>query len=118
MPRVIRKVVEPLQTVAKPPDKPAVRVFTKAEPCTKLHIWNCFRGPHGFLPVPVVHAQSQIGANAPRNMLNNGYVTVRTIGGQEAYVLTETGDVWLTTKFAAYLRLHPDDAENVQYLPV
>jgi hypothetical protein len=97
--------------------KPEPRVFTKDNPCTKLDIWNCFRGPNGFVAQPVVEAQTFIGANVPRVMEREGRLVKKTIKNTDYYVLTEAGEEWLAEGFARYLKNHPSHASQAVYLP-
>ncbi len=97
--------------------KPEVRVFTKTNPCTKLYIWNAFRGKRGFKRVQIDEAHAVIGVNAPRNMLSNGYATVLDKGNVEYYTLTSKGVEWLTSKFKSYLTNHPNDRQHAVNVP-
>ncbi len=97
--------------------KPEVKVFTRDNPCTKLHIWNCFRGVRGFKKVDVAHAQSIIGVNAPRNMLSKGYATITETAGVEYYQLTKYGTEWLMTGLKSYLKNHPNDVKKAKNTP-
>lgn len=97
--------------------KPEVKKFTRENPCTKLDIWNCFRARRGFKTVPVVEAQSIIGANAPRVMLRNGYIEAGTKKDVDTYTLTDQGKVWLTKGMVAYLKNHPEQRIMANYLP-
>jgi len=97
--------------------KPAVKVFTKENPCNKLIIWNTFRTRRGFKRVEVAVAESQVGHNAPKNMLNNGYVERVTVKNVEYFELTEEGREWLKKGIAGYVKRHPEDATDAVYLP-
>lgn len=97
--------------------KPPPAVFTRQHPCTKLHLWNCFRGRRGFLTVPVVQAQALIGVNAPRVMERAGNLTRVVLRNVDYYRLTPEGEAWLTNGASAYLRNHPSDAPLMQYPP-
>lgn len=96
--------------------KPKPKQFTRANPCTKLHIWNCFRLRGGFISVPVVEAQAQIGIHTPRNMLRRGRM-VETTGEVDVYTLTPEGEQWLLLGIVNYLKRHPSDLEKVKHLP-
>lgn len=94
--------------------KPDVKVFTKDNPCTKVDIWNCFRGPMGFTLIQVDRAHSIIGKNAPRVMLKNGYIERRAGKmGQDLYLMTSKGREWLIQGIASHLRRHPGDAAKM-----
>lgn len=97
--------------------KPSVRVFSKDAPCTKLEIWVCFRGRHGFMLVPVVVAQSQIGANVPRVMEREGRLIRKTVQAVDYYQLTELGEEWLYNGMRSYLKNHPAKVRETPYLP-
>lgn len=98
-----------------------VKVFTRDAPCTKVHLWNCFRGvvAHAlrFVARPVVEAQGEIGKNSAKHMIGKGYLVYRTVGNIDYYVLTAKGEAWLADGLAAHLRRHPDQASSV-LLPV
>lgn len=95
--------------------KPQPRVFTKDRPCTKLEIWEAFRGPNGFVRVPVVEAQAIIGVNVPRVMEREGRLVIETVRGVEYYVLTDEGEGWLLAGFTSYTRNHPHAASKATY---
>lgn len=110
-----RKVVVP--TPEAPVGAPQVKEFTRQNPCTKLHIWNCFRGKRGFARVPVVVAHSIVGVNAPRVMRTNDRITRVTVGEVDYYQLTDDGKEWLTNGMTRYLKNHPEDASRAKNLP-
>ncbi len=97
--------------------KPTVRVFSRGNPCTKIDVWNAFRGRKGFVPTTVVRAQSIIGANVPRVLEREGRMVRETIGGKDMYILTPEGEEWLTRGFRNYLRNHPADLEYANFVP-
>lgn len=97
--------------------KPDVKVFTKDDPCTKLHLWQCFRARRGFRKVELAEAHSQIGVNAPKNMLNRGYAEVVEQRRSEYYQLTDEGKEWLTKGILSYVKRHPEEATEAKYLP-
>ncbi len=96
--------------------KPEVRTFTKESPCTKKDLWQCFRGPAGYRRVLVVVAHSQIGVNAPRVMERNGYLVQEVTAKGDYYALTEDGRVWLEKGIRAYVKNHPSERDDIQYL--
>lgn len=87
--------------------KPAV--FTRESPCTKVHIWNCFRQGGKFVSVPVVHAQSIIGVNTPKYLLREGYATAVARKGIDYYTLSRAGESWLQSGVIKHLQRHPSD---------
>lgn len=97
--------------------KPEVAVFTRDNPCTKLHIWNTFRTRRGFKRVQVDEAKSHIGANAPKNMLAQGYAEVVDVKNVEYFELTEDGKEWLKKGIAGFVKRHPEEAAEAVYLP-
>lgn len=97
--------------------KPEVKKFTKKNPCTKVEIWNCFRGRRGYRSVPIPEAQSYIGVNVPRVLLRNGYAEIQSKGEIESYFLTESGKLWLREGVIAHLKRHPERKKDVNYLP-
>lgn len=107
--------------------KPIVKKFTKASPCTKLDIWNCFVADTGLpdLTVQVDEAHSVIGLNVPRVMERNGRL-VKTVAvdgvtnhpiGADYYELTDNGKVWLYNGAKAYIRNHPVEARSARVAP-
>lgn len=97
--------------------KPPVAVFSKEKPCSKLQIWNAFRGRRAFGSVLVVDAQAQIGVNVPRIMEREGRLVRREVAGQDIYTLTPDGEGWLFAGMQAYLKNHPADVEKANFLP-
>ena len=98
--------------------KPSVKVFTKEHPCTKLDLWNAFRGKRGFIRQQVDVAYSFIGKNAPRNMLIQGYAEVVTTRNIDYLRLTGEGEEWLMKKFTRQLPQHPEWYAAVKNLPI
>lgn len=96
--------------------KPEPRIFTNGERCTKLHIWNCFRKRRGFKTPQVDEAHAEIGVNAPKNMLKNGYAVIETVRSKEVYALTEEGEAWLKQGILGFVKRHPDQACDAVYL--
>lgn len=99
--------------------KPTVKKFTKASPCTKLDIWNCFVDDSGLpnLTVQVDEAHSVMGLNVPRVMERSGrLVKVVAVDG-DYYHLTENGKVWLYNGAKAYIRNHPIEARSARIEP-
>jgi hypothetical protein len=95
--------------------KPEVKIFDRENPCTKLDIYNCFRGRRGWLSVQVDVAHSDIGINAPRVMERDGkIVKVKTAKG-DFYELTDYGMEWLDKGIRSFLRNHPARVEELQY---
>jgi len=97
--------------------RPEPAKFTKDNPCTKKHIWNCFAGPQGLRPVSVVAAQAQIGVYVPRVMERNARLVCKTVKGTDYYELTPEGEEWLTAGIRSYLKNHPSEAGEVTYPP-
>ena len=96
--------------------KPEVRTFTKESPCTKKDLWQCFRCPAGYRRVLVVVAHSQIGVNAPRVMERNGYLVKNATPQGDFLTLTESGRQWLDKGIRAYVKNHPSERDDIQYL--
>lgn len=96
------------------PEIKPTRVFTRDDPCTKVHIWNCFIGPAGLgTSVPVVSSRSEIGLNTPKYLKREGFVEVHEDKGVEYYRLTAEGQEWLRKGLKRHLELHPDDRAKV-----
>lgn len=87
------------------------RVFSRDDPCTKKHLYECFWDTEGmrFRKVLVTEALSLIGRNAPRYMLGTGYISLEVTPRAEFYRLTEAGEEWLLRGIASYAKNHPDE---------
>lgn len=96
--------------------KPEVRTFTRENPCTKKDLWQCFRGPTGYRRVLVAVAYSQIGVNAPRVMERQGYLVKNATPQGDFLTLTESGRQWLDKGIRAYVKNHPSERDDIQYL--
>ena len=96
--------------------KPEVRAFTRENPCTKKDLWQCFRGPTGYRRVLVAVAYSQIGVNAPRVMERQGYLVKNATPQGDFLTLTESGRQWLDKGIRAYVKNHPSERDDIQYL--
>lgn len=94
---------------------PTIRKFTRNDRCTKLHIWNLFRGRCRFQAVRVAVAHSQIGVNVPRDMESAGRLTVNRTATGDYYVLTDDGAQWLIDGMRRYIRNHPSCSSEVLY---
>jgi hypothetical protein len=97
--------------------KPQPRRFSRSNPCTKLDLWNAFRGKRGFIRVQVDVAHSMIGLNAPRYMLKNGYLEHFEQRNVEFYRLTADGEYWLYEKFSRLTKKHPEWLDEAANLP-
>lgn len=95
-----------------------VAKFTRDNPCTKVHLHNCFYKGGKYIPRPVVEAKSEIGENAPKYLIREGYATIRLIDGVDYYVLTEDGDNYLRNGIQRYLTLHPEHERDCKELPM
>lgn len=96
---------------------PTVKVFTKDNPCTKVDIWNCFRGRRGFVQVEESQVFSVIGKNAPRGMLAKGRVERTKTAKGDMYRLTDEGVDWLMQGTRRYLKNNPDKRALCRNLP-
>lgn len=97
--------------------KPEPAKFTRDNPCTKLHLWKCFRGRRGWKRVQVDQAHAVIGLNAPKYLLKKGYLKRIQTPQEDAYALTKEGQVWLDRKFKNYLYRHPEAVTEVSVYP-
>lgn len=93
---------------------PVVKVFTRENPCTKADIWECFVGDRGFRSVSIPIARSIIGANTPRYLDREGYISVSRVRNTDFYTLTEKGKRWLIDGVRSYIRNHPSEANSVK----
>jgi hypothetical protein len=91
-----------------------VKVFTREDPCTKVHLFNCFNAPSGFRPRAVVEARGEIGINAIKYLLRQGYAEAFEGAGADWWKLTAEGEQWLTTGLQRHLELHPEERSLVE----
>lgn len=96
--------------------KPEIKVFTRSNPCTKKTLWECFRGPSGFRRVQVFVAHSLIGINVPRVMEREGRLVKNQTPQGDFYTLTEAGRLWLTKGIQAYVKNHPAERHEIDFL--
>ncbi len=94
------------------------RVFTRSDPCTKVHIFNAFAvDPYGkgivYRDLPVVESRGLIGLNVPKYLRREGYAEIVAIKHVEYYRLTPQGQQWLRDGLARHLELHPQDAAHL-----
>lgn len=92
--------------------KPA-KEFTRANPCTKVDLSNCFTQGGQYVARAVVEARGEIGLNAIKYLLKNGYALAYESGGIDWWKLTPSGQQWLSKGLARHLELHPEDAREV-----
>ncbi len=94
------------------------RVFSRDDPCTKVHIFNAFavvapRGGIGYRDLSVVESRGEIGLNTPKYLRREGYAEIVAKGPVEYYRLTPQGKQWLVDGLKRHLELHPEDAKSV-----
>jgi hypothetical protein len=92
--------------------------FDRANPCTKVDLHNCFYRAGKYVPRRVIEARSDIGLNAPKYLLREGYATETTVGNADFYILTEEGKAWLSKGIRRYLELHPEAVLDCREPPV
>lgn len=92
-------------------------VFTRDNPVTKIELHNCFYHDGQYRPRMVIQARTEIGLNAPKYLLREGFIVVRQIKGVDYYCPTATGDNWLRTGLARFLVNHPDRLSDVREPP-
>ena len=93
------------------------KVFTRDNPCTKVDLHNCFYHGGQYVNRPVIEAKMEIGENAPKYLIREGLVVLRTIGQVDMYCVTPKGDQWLRTGIVRYLELHPERLEDCTFPP-
>ena len=94
-----------------------IAVFTKDNPCSKIEIWNAFRGRRGFKQTEESEVLATIGKNVPRVLVNEGRAErIKTARG-DFYRLTPEGQEWLMVGLRRYLRNHPQKVKEVVNLP-
>lgn len=87
----------------------APKVFTRANPCTKVEIHNCFyKEGGGYQPRSVIEARTEIGLNVPKYLTREGYATLELRRGVDYLILTPEGEQWLTDGLTRQLELHPE----------
>lgn len=94
--------------------KPQPATFSKERPCTKRHIWACFRTASGFVRVPLVDAYAIIGINVPRGLEKMGRMRREFVRGVEYCELTPEGEEWLEKGIEAYCRNHPAERAEIE----
>lgn len=97
--------------------KPAVREFSKDSPCTKADIWECFRGPSGYLRVQVDVVYSRIGKSVPRVLERDGKAVRLNTARGDFYELTDFGRDWLDKGIRNFLKNHPYRRSELSYPP-
>ncbi len=97
--------------------KPEIKEFSREKPCTKVDIWNTFRGPNGFLRVPVVLVQSKIGVNVPRVMVRGGRLLKKLVSNVDYYYLTASGEQWLSEGLLGVVKRHPEFLDSINHHP-
>jgi hypothetical protein len=93
------------------------KVFTRENPCTKIDLHNCFYSSGAYRPRKVIEARMEIGLNAPKYLIREGYVTERHYEGADWYCPTPEGDAYLRNGILRFLVLHPDRARECKELP-
>lgn len=90
-----------------------VKVFTRDDPCTKVHLSNCFTQGGRYVARAVIEARGEIGVNAIKYLLREGYATAYESVGIDWWRLTPDGEAWLAKGLARHLELHPEDAREL-----
>lgn len=92
----------------------SIKQFTKDAPCSKVDIWNCFRG-HKFTlwrdgthSVDIVWARSVIGRHVPRALVNAGRAEIQEVDGEMHIRTTEVGEEWLVDGTFRYVSNQPE----------
>ena len=89
------------------------RVFTREEPCTKVHLYNCFMRNGRFVRRAVVEARGDIGLNAIKYLKNKNLAVAYSEGNIDYWELTPDGKEWLEKGLVRHLELHPEDIRLV-----
>lgn len=92
-------------------------VFDRENRCTKIHIHNAFFDGKGYTDTPRVQAQAVIGENAPKHMIDKGYIVPRLVKNVDMYCLTKEGVKWLHAGILRHLALHPSDIKHCKHIP-
>lgn len=87
-----------------------VREFTRTDQCTKVHLYNCFMGDAGrFVQRAVIEARGEIGVNAIKYLIREGYAEAFENQNVDWWRLTRDGETWLLKGLARHLELHPEE---------
>jgi len=84
-----------------------VKVFTRDEPCSKVDILNCFHQGGGYTPRAVVETQGEIGVNAPKYLIKQGYMRTFNRNWVDYQELTEAGKRWLEAGLRSLVKRDP-----------
>lgn len=89
-------------------------VFTRDNPCTKVHLHNAFVATtNNYAPVSVVYFRSIAGTNSQKYLLKSGYAREYQLGGVDMIELTNDGREWLRKGLQSHLTRHPEDSAMV-----
>ena len=86
------------------------KVFTKENPCTKVDLHNCFYRKGAYVQRMVIEARTEIGLNAPKYLIREGYIELLWMKDADYYRLTPAGVAWLSKGLLRFLQLHPEKA--------
>lgn len=92
-----------------------IKKFTRASPCTKVDLWNCFHRAGGFTRRAVVEARGEIGINAIKYLRDKGYANDVYDGGVDYWELTGPGKDWLRRGLASHLKRYPEAVFDVEH---
>lgn len=101
----------------------AERVFTKNDPCTKIHIFNCFHGPgsvryeDGTVSSNIVRAKSYIGRHVPYRLRAAKRAELVLVDGEAHLRLTPEGVHWLWHGTKRYVKNNPSKAGDIEFMP-
>ena len=94
-----------------------VKVFTRDEPVTKVHMANAFWNGKQFIPRAIVQTRGIIGLNAPKYLIREGLARIVTAQDVDMLELTPSGQRWLTEGLAKHLKRHPEQAADLSHKP-
>lgn len=91
------------------------RVFTREEPCDKVHLYLCFFDHARRTPRrrAKVEARGEIGLNAIKYLKREGLAREYEEDDVDWWELTGKGVDWLVKGLARHLELHPEDASRM-----
>lgn len=90
-----------------------VKLFSRTDPCTKVHIHNTFWQDGAYRARPVLEGRGIMGLNAIKYMRKNGLVEFVEFKNVDYWQPTEKGIEWISSGLARHLELHPEDAHLV-----
>lgn len=96
--------------------KPKIAKFDKDQRCSRVDVYNCFRGPAGYVPRQVDEARAKIGYWVPRYMMRQGRLVMQ-VGEEDVFLLTPKGELWMDKAIRNHLKRYPGDSALLEFPP-